>query len=37
MISFPLISRRRTQPTSERPAAAPSRHRPDTMPRIRWY
>jgi hypothetical protein len=38
MITFPLISRRRrTRPASERPEPAAPRHRPDTMPRLRWY
>jgi hypothetical protein len=37
MPSFPFISRRRSQPESQRPSGARSRHRPDTMPRIRWY
>ncbi len=37
MFTFPFISRRRSQPASERRAPAPDRRRPDPMPRMRWY
>ena len=37
MLTFPLRSRRRTRPAAERAVAPRPRHRPDTMPRIRWY
>jgi hypothetical protein len=37
MITLPLIPRRRTQPPAERPAGTRTRHRPETMPRLRWY